>query len=103
MKKVLLVLIFSILYVIPSQAQLLKKLTEKIKEGTIDAYSYTKNSISEAIEFRKINSIFREVKGNNFTKAYEMLNEFKEKYPSNEMYYYMAYLVYESDDSKVIE
>ena len=100
MKKVLLVLIFSILYVIPSQAQLLKKLTEKIKEGTIDAYSYTKNSISEAIEFRKINSIFREVKGNNFTKAYEMLNEFKEKYPSNEMYYYMAYLVYESDDSK---
>lgn len=100
MKKVLFVLICSIIYALPSNAQLLKKLTEKIKEGTIDAYSYTKNSISEAIEFGKIKSILREVKGNNFTKAYELLNEFKEKYPSNDMYYYMAYLVYESDDSK---
>lgn len=98
-KPLILLFIFSIFYINQANTQILKKLSKKISEGVSDAFEYTKVSVSDAIEIGKIKGILKAVKENEFEKANEKIIEFREKYPRNQMYYYLNYLIHESENS----
>lgn len=95
-------ILFTILFVLfisgSTKAQLFKKIAEGIKDGAVGALDYTKNTISDAVEYGKAKSIYKKIKENKLTESEEDLKEFKIKYPYSNLSNYLSYLIYENDN-----
>ncbi len=98
MKQVLYVLLFQLIAINTADAQVLKKIAKGIKEGATGAFEFTKNRVSDAVEFGRIRSIYKDINEKKFEDATEKLNDFKAKYPDNYVHEYLSYLLFNSEE-----
>jgi hypothetical protein len=98
MKQTLYVLLFQLIAINTVDAQVLKKIARGIKEGASGAFEFSKNTVSDAVEFGRIKSIYKDINEKKFDDAAVKLNDFKAKYPDNYVHKYLSYLLFNSED-----
>lgn len=99
MKKIILIYFLVVQIYTVLNAQFLKKVTENIKDVTVELIDDSKNSFSDAIEYNKIKTIFEEINDEKFEKVKEKIENFEKKYQNNKITNYFYYLIYENEKS----